>query len=123
MVARSGESRAARPEGRVARFNAPRAARVEANSAFSPPACALPAATDICSDRSAIMRIMPPSRCTVVDQPAGAEWYSGAGQRYTEPSVTPKSPPTRPLNAFVVPSGAPIVGGLMPFGRPVVPEE
>ena len=45
---------------------------------------------------------VPPSRCTVVDQPAGAEWYSGAGQRYTEPSVTPKSPPTRPLNAFVV---------------------
>ena len=33
MVARAGESRAARPEGRVvARFNAPRAARVEANA-------------------------------------------------------------------------------------------
>ena len=33
MVARAGEPRAARPEGRVvARFNAPRAARVEADA-------------------------------------------------------------------------------------------
>ena len=37
MVARSGESRAARPEGRVARrFNAPRAARIEANASGFP---------------------------------------------------------------------------------------
>ena len=37
MVARTGESRAARPEGRVvARFNAPRAARVEANANGTP---------------------------------------------------------------------------------------
>ncbi len=37
MVARAGESRAARPEGRVvARFNAPRAARVEATANGSP---------------------------------------------------------------------------------------
>ena len=37
MVARPGEPRAARPEGRVvARFNAPRAARVEANAAGAP---------------------------------------------------------------------------------------
>jgi hypothetical protein len=37
VVARAGESRAARPEGRVVtRFNAPRAARVEANANGSP---------------------------------------------------------------------------------------
>ena len=37
MVARAGEPRAARPEGRVAaRFNAPRAARVEANANGAP---------------------------------------------------------------------------------------
>ena len=37
MVARPGESRAARPEGRVAaRFNAPRAARVEGNASGFP---------------------------------------------------------------------------------------
>jgi len=37
MVARAGESRTARPEGRVvARFNAPRAARVEANANGAP---------------------------------------------------------------------------------------
>ena len=36
MVARSGESRATRPEGRVARFNAPRAARVKANASGFP---------------------------------------------------------------------------------------
>jgi hypothetical protein len=37
MVARPGESRTARPEGRVvARFNAPRAARVEANANGTP---------------------------------------------------------------------------------------
>jgi hypothetical protein len=37
VVARAGESRAARAEGRVvARFNAPRAARVEANANGTP---------------------------------------------------------------------------------------
>jgi hypothetical protein len=37
VVARAGESRTARAEGRVvARFNAPRAARVEANANWTP---------------------------------------------------------------------------------------
>ncbi len=35
----------------------------------------------------------------------------------------PKRPPTSAENPLGDPSGAPMVGGLMPFGRPVVPDE
>ena len=75
------------------------------------------------ASKRSITTTVPPRRCTVVDQPAGAAWYSGAGLRYTESSPQRYRPPTSMLNDVGAPRGVPTLGGLMPLGFPVVPDE
>ena len=67
---------------------------------------------------------VPPSACTPVLNPNGAEWYNGAGDRYTESALNPNSPAITPAaSRFGSSMPAPDSGRLMPFGRPVVPDE
>ena len=54
---------------------------------------------------------------------SGAEWYSGAGDRYTMPSPNPNSIVHRVSRGGSVPSGTSGTGAFTPLGRPVVPEE
>ena len=65
---------------------------------------------------------VPPSAWVVVVKASGAEWYSGAGDRYTVSPSKPKSIVRRrdmPSGSSTVTSSS---GRLMPLGRPVVPE-
>jgi hypothetical protein len=53
----------------------------------------------------------------------GAEWYIGAGDRYTESSSISYSGPKPANDGAGLPTGLRSSGYLMPFGRPVVPDE
>ena len=90
------------------------------------------ACVTLCSSMSARQRsgskcsmttTVPPRRCAVIDQTNGAEWYSGAGLRYTSPGVNPMIPPSIPDSVTSEPKGRLVSGRRMPFGCPVVPEE
>ena len=67
-----------------------------------------------------------PRRCIDWEKTSGAEWYSGAGHRYTESAPTPMA--AMPIvictgAAVGSPRGVPGRGLRTPLGRPVVPEE
>src|SRR5262245_17594044 len=66
---------------------------------------------------------VPPRRCIVMLKRSGAEWYSGAGDRYTLSPVNPNSIVTRGTRPGVSPSGASGSGVFTPLGWPVVPDE
>ena len=66
---------------------------------------------------------VPPRRWAVMDHTSGAEWYSGAGLRYTSPGANPMMPPSMPESTTSEPKGWPVSGRRIPLGWPVVPEE
>ena len=67
-----------------------------------------------------------PNRCSDMDHTSGAEWYSGAGHRYTVRSASLCAPMPRAMITGAD-AGSPnaVPGSCLrtPFGRPVVPEE
>ena len=73
-----------------------------------------------------ITTTVAPSRCIDIEYTSGAAWYSGAGDRYTVPGVTPYMPmpcATCTGAADGSPNGVSGSGLRTPFGRPVVPDE
>ena len=64
-----------------------------------------------------------PSRWAPRQKRSGAAWYSGAGDRYTDPGVAPNRASAIAAIESAWPSGAPDNGDFTPLGRPVVPEE
>ena len=64
----------------------------------------------------------PPMRNVPSDQPSGAAWYSGAGDRYTVSAPRPQCA-RNGASGFAVPATAPESGRRTPLGRPVVPDE
>ena len=55
-------------------------------------------------------------RCTVMDQTRGAEWYSGAGLRYTSPSPKPMMRLSIGTKVADVPKGSPVRARRTPLG-------
>ena len=55
--------------------------------------------------------------------PSGAEWYSGAGDRYVMPSRSWNTLATKSMSGSCSPGVTSGSGRRMPFGRPVVPDE
>ena len=81
------------------------------------------AASRSSGSKCSITTAVPPRRCVPIVQPAGAAWYSGAGERYTVSRVKPKSPPSSRVRNDTAPRSVSTSGGRMPLGWPVVPEE
>ena len=64
-----------------------------------------------------------PSRIVAEMLACGAEWYSGAGERYVMPSRKRNMPFTNSMTASAVLGGWSGIGRRIPFGWPVVPDE
>src|SRR5690606_21104475 len=70
-----------------------------------------------------ITTTVAPKRCMVRQYRNGAAWYSGAGDRYTESASGWNSSESSWYSGPGCPIGALDRAGLIPLGRPVVPDE
>jgi len=64
-----------------------------------------------------------PRRIVAATLACGAEWYSGAGERYVIPSRKPNITLTNSMTASGTPGACSGSGRRIPFGCPVVPDE
>src|SRR5215510_12290197 len=66
---------------------------------------------------------VPPLRTVSDTLASGAEWYSGAGERYRMPSLHCHNPFRKWNSGIGCDGGFSGSGRRMPLGRPVVPDE
>ena len=85
--------------------------------------CSCMSARQRSGSKCSMTTTVPPRRWAVMDHTKGAEWYRGAGLRYTSPGPNPMIPPSMPESVTSEPKGRPLSGRRIPLGCPVVPEE